>query len=92
MSRQHMASGREHGYDRVGARDGLAGARNNRDAGYGGRRLRGVDKIEARDRMPSLDKIRGHRRAHVAEADECDFGHGSSVCKEALKRGSSANG
>jgi hypothetical protein len=26
--------------------------------------------------MARLDEIGGHRRAHVAEADECDFGHG----------------
>ena len=76
MSREHVAPGREHGDDRVGARDSLAGARRDGDAGCGGRRLRGVDKIEARDRVARLDEIRGHRRAHVAEADECDFGHG----------------
>ena len=78
MSRQHMRAGRQHGDDRVGAGDGLAGARRNGDAGCGGRRLRRIDKIEARDRMARLDEIRGHRRAHVAEADECDFGHGVS--------------
>ena len=78
MSRQHVTSGREHGYDRVGARDGLAGARRNGDARCGRRGLRGIDKIEAGDRMTRLDEIGGHRRAHVAEADECDSGHGSS--------------
>ena len=73
MSRQHMPPGRQHGHDHIGVGDGLAGARCDRHAGRGGRRFRRVDEIEARDRMASLDEIGGHRRAHIAEADEMRF-------------------
>ncbi len=31
-----------------------------------------IDEIEALDRVAGFDEIGGHRRAHVAEADECD--------------------
>ena len=42
------------------------------------RRLRRFDEIEALDRVASLDEVCGHRRAHIAEADEGDVRHGSS--------------
>ena len=34
-----------------------------------------LDEVEALNRMARLDEIGGHRRAHVAETEKCDFGH-----------------
>ena len=77
-ARENMLAGRQHGDDHVGAADGAPGGGRDGRAGCGGGGLRRLDEIEAGNRMAGLDQVGDHRGAHVAEADEGDFGHVSS--------------
>ncbi|MNE35014.1 hypothetical protein D3C80_1287570 [compost metagenome] len=73
----HMSSGRQHGDDQFTAlrcltRGGAEGAAQFLELGQ----HRGV-QIEHVQRVPGLDQVARHRRAHVAQADKCDTHVGS---------------
>lgn len=72
-----VLAGRQHADDHVGALHRVAGAAGGAGAG-GDQAVDGaLHQVEDVQQVAGLEQVGGHRRAHVAEADEGDLFHGA---------------